>query len=138
MIALCPLIVHPVQTDFAHARLFPWRSQCTSSPRSIHLTLGWLYRFSTTPDAMVVRDSHENQDFTEIDSGHVMANLSRYSPVYGLSSCQEAASVVWRHALPWTKNTIAHLEKLWKSSQSKRECSGFIPQAPTTHSAPHD
>ena len=78
---LCPSIVHAVQTDFARARSFPWRSQCSSSLRSIHSTPGWLYRFSTTPDAMVVRDSPRNQDFTVIDSGHVTANLSRYSPV---------------------------------------------------------
>ena len=80
---LCPSIVHAVQTDFARARSFPWRSQCSSSLRSIHSTPGWLYRFSTTPDAMVVRDSPRNQDFTVIDSGHVTANLSRYSPVPG-------------------------------------------------------
>ena len=66
MIELSPSIVHPVQTDFACAPSSPWRLQCSSLPQSIHLTLGWLYRFSTTPDAMVVRDSHKNQDFREI------------------------------------------------------------------------
>ena len=66
MIELCPPIVHLVQTDFARAPSLPWRLQCSSSPGLIHLTKGWLCRFPTTPDAMVVRDSLKTQDIREI------------------------------------------------------------------------